>query len=139
MLTDTHVSAEKAGNWFSRFFHTRTAPFLLPREIRLNRRLCPTYEEVMALRETDSGAAFVGDGEVIDYAVMMKRLPANRMFDRLVDRGAVSVDEIQLIALESVYSTQKPLLRHAYQNSDLRNRFNLTGKKILSKPYNSAV
>ena len=64
--------------------------FYCNEEVRLNRRLCPDmYEGVVELRETPSGAAFHGCGAVIDYAVKMKRLPADRMLDRLVDAGTV--------------------------------------------------
>jgi len=50
--------------------------FYCNEEVRLNRRLCPdTYLGVVALRESSSGATFCGDGNIIDYAVKMKRLP----------------------------------------------------------------
>jgi aminoglycoside phosphotransferase family enzyme/predicted kinase len=103
MLTDTHVfKLKKPVNFgFLDFSTLAQRHFYCQEELRLNRRLCPDiYENVVALRETDSGAAFVGDGEVIDYAVMMKRLPADRMLDRLVESGAVSVEEIQIVALQ---------------------------------------
>jgi aminoglycoside phosphotransferase family enzyme/predicted kinase len=65
--------------------------FYCNEEVRLNRRLCPDiYEGVVELYETPSGAAFHGTGSIIDYAVKMKRLPANRMLDRLVDAGTVT-------------------------------------------------
>ncbi|HXE96565.1 MAG TPA: AAA family ATPase, partial [Dongiaceae bacterium] len=68
---------------------------------RLNRRLCPDiYERVIELRETGAGASFAGNGEVIEYAVMMKRLPGDRMLDVLVDSGRISVEEIQAVSLE---------------------------------------
>lgn len=102
-LTDTHVfKLKKPVNFgFLDFSTLELRRFFCNEELRLNRRLCPDiYERVIALHETDAGAAFVGSGKVIEYAVMMKRLPGDRMLDRLVDSGAISVDEIRIVALE---------------------------------------
>ncbi len=100
-LTDTHVfKLKKPVNFgFLDFSTLDLRRFYCYEELRLNRRLCPDiYEQVIELRETDTGAAFVGDGNVIEYAVMMKRLPADRMLDRLVDSGNISLEEIRIIA-----------------------------------------
>ena len=102
-LTDTHVfKLKKPVNLgFLDFSTLELRHFYCHEELRLNRRLCPDiYEQVTALRETDAGAAFIGDGKIIDYAVMMKRLPADRMLDVLVDSGAISVEEIRLVAIK---------------------------------------
>jgi hypothetical protein len=102
-LTDTHVfKVKKPVNFgFLDFSTLELRSFYCLEELRLNRRLCPDiYEQVIALRETDDGAVFFGDGKVIEYAVMMKRLPADRMLDRLVDSGAISLKEIETVALE---------------------------------------
>ena len=102
-LTDTHVfKIKKPVNFgFLDFSSLDLRRFYCYEELRLNRRLCPDiYEQVIALRETETGAAFVGDGNVIEYAVMMKRLPADRMLDRLVDSGCISMEEIKIVALE---------------------------------------
>jgi aminoglycoside phosphotransferase family enzyme/predicted kinase len=100
-LTDTRVfKLKKPVNFgFLDFSTLELRCFYCHEELRLNRRLCPDiYEQVVALRETDAGAAFIGDGKVIEYAVMMKRLPSNRMLDRLVDNGTISVEDIRIIA-----------------------------------------
>lgn len=102
-LTDTHVfKIKKPVNFgFLDFSTLDLRHFYCNEELRLNRRLCPEiYEQVIALRQTISGASFVGDGAIIDYAVMMKRLPADRMLDRLVDRGNITLDEIKTIAFK---------------------------------------
>jgi aminoglycoside phosphotransferase family enzyme/predicted kinase len=73
--------------------------FYCNEEVRLNRRLCPdTYLGVLAVRETPSGATFCGDGEIIDYAVKMKRLPDERMLDRMLVEGRVTEHDIRKIA-----------------------------------------
>jgi aminoglycoside phosphotransferase family enzyme/predicted kinase len=100
-LTDTHVfKVKKPVNFgFLDFSTLEKRHFYCLEELRLNRRLCPDiYEQVIELRETAAGASFVGVGSVIDYAVMMKRLPAERMLDRLVDSGSISPEEIRIIA-----------------------------------------
>ncbi len=97
-LTDTHVfKIKKPVNFgFLDFSTLDRRRYYCFEELRLNRRLCPDiYEKVIVLREKDSGASFVGDGKVIDYAVMMKRLPAERMLDRLVEGGLISVEDIK--------------------------------------------
>jgi aminoglycoside phosphotransferase family enzyme/predicted kinase len=73
--------------------------FYCDEEVRLNRRLCPeTYLGVVPLRAAGDGASFRGDGAVIDYAVKMKRLPAERMADRLLASGSLTVAEVRSIA-----------------------------------------
>lgn len=73
--------------------------FYCNEEVRLNRRLCPDiYLGVVEVRETRGRAGFTGTGKIIDYAVKMKRLPADRMLDRLLAEGKISEDEIRAIA-----------------------------------------
>jgi len=92
-LTDRHAYKIKkpVDFGFLNFSTIDRRRFYCNEEVRLNRRLCPDiYEGVVELRETPSGAAFHGSGAIIDYAVKMKRLPADRMLDKLVDAGAVT-------------------------------------------------
>lgn len=92
-LTDRHAyKIKKAVDFgFLNFSTIDRRRFYCNEEVRLNRRLCPDlYEGVVELRETPSGAAFCDTGTIIDYAVKMKRLPADRMLDRLVDSGDVT-------------------------------------------------
>jgi len=73
--------------------------FFCSEEVRLNRRLCPEiYLGVVELRESPSGANFRGEGNVIDYAVKMKRLPEERMLDRMLAEGKVTEADIRRIA-----------------------------------------
>ena len=73
--------------------------FYCHEEVRLNSRLCPDiYLGVVEVRETPVGAAFFGDGPVIDYAVKIRRLPSERMLDRLVENGEVTTDDMRGVA-----------------------------------------
>lgn len=68
-------------------------------EVRLNRRLAgPVYRGVTALTLDDAGrAALDGTGEVVEWLVRMRRLPADRMLDALIARGAVRDRDIAAI------------------------------------------
>src|SRR5262247_2597220 len=68
-------------------------------ELRLNRRLCPTvYLDVVPLCRGARGLNFRGDGAVVDHAVLMTRLPAERMLDHLLAENAVVPEEIDRLA-----------------------------------------
>lgn len=100
-LTDTHAYKVKkpVDFGFLNFTTLDRRRFYCDEEIRLNRRLAPDmYLDVVEIRETDDGAAFFGSGRVIDYAVKMKRLPAGRMLDQLLDQGGVSAQDVRNIA-----------------------------------------
>jgi hypothetical protein len=82
------------------------------RELELNRRLCSdTYIAVVPIRETragfridTSGVRRTGvdrahpQGPIVEYAVMMRRLPEERMMHRLLERNAVSKHMVHHIA-----------------------------------------
>lgn len=73
-------------------------------EVRLNRRLCPEiYEAFVALRSDGAGRLSIGEaGEIVDYAVKMRRLPQDRMMDVLLEQDAVSCSQIEAIARQVV-------------------------------------
>lgn len=101
-LTDRYVYKIKKPVDFG-FLDFTTLPqrlFYCREELRLNRRLCPDiYLEVVELRETPEGPAFEAPGgELLDYAVKMKRLPEERMLIHLLARGEVGAGEMQAIA-----------------------------------------
>lgn len=101
-------------------------------ELRLNRRLAPdVYRDVVALLERPDGSlALAGDcavcgtdvkhganepierGEatVADWLVRMRRLPADRMLDRAIASGSVSVEDVDRLgrALAAFYSRLPP-------------------------------
>lgn len=101
-LTDSHAYKIKkpVDFGFLNFTTIDRRRFYCNEEVKYNNRLCPAgiYEGVVELRQTAGGASFLGDGQILDYAVKMKRLPAERMLDRLIDNNAVSVSEIRDLA-----------------------------------------
>lgn len=92
-LTDHHAYKIKkpVDFGFLNFSTIDRRRFYCNEEVRLNRRLCPDiYEGVVELRESPNGAAFHGSGAILDYAVKMRRLPAERMLDKLVTSGEIT-------------------------------------------------
>jgi hypothetical protein len=77
------------------------------RELKLNRRLCSdTYIGVVAIRKTRDGyrADAAGQrearpkGRIVEYAVLMRRLPEERMMHRLLERNAVTKPMLRAVA-----------------------------------------
>jgi aminoglycoside phosphotransferase family enzyme/predicted kinase len=69
-------------------------------EVRLNRRLCPdTYIGVSGVSEVD-GQIRLSErtGKIVDYCVRMKRLPEDRMLDRMVANNTVTEAVIDRVA-----------------------------------------
>ena len=68
-------------------------------ELHLNRRLAPeTYLEVAAIGEDAGSALRLGGGRPVEYAVVMKKLPLDRMLKKLLVEGKAGVDAMDAIA-----------------------------------------
>jgi len=69
-------------------------------ELRLNRRLAPdVYLGLSKItREADGTLALDGRGEVVDWLVRMRRLPAGRTLDQLIARKTVTAEQVDAIA-----------------------------------------
>jgi len=73
--------------------------FFCQKEIELNRRLCPEIYLGVVPVTRDRGAIRIGGrGEVIEYAVKMRRLPQKAMMDVLLANDGVSVEMITGVA-----------------------------------------
>lgn len=74
--------------------------FYCAEEVRLNRRFAPdTYLGVARLRTTHGALSFKSPGTLIEFAVHMRRLPDERMLDRLIDLDAPELPiEIERLA-----------------------------------------
>ncbi len=115
-IVQTHISIVSiAGELVYKFKKPVRLPFLdfstielrrhyCREEVRLNRRLCPdVYLGTTALARTADGPRLGTPGaddvtNTIDTAVVMRRLPADRMLDQLLVEGAVSAVEIAALA-----------------------------------------
>lgn len=67
-------------------------------EVRLNRRLAPSvYLDVVDIKGRTTAPRLAGPGRAIEVAVRMRRLPAERMLDRLIHDDAVPPELIDTI------------------------------------------
>jgi uncharacterized protein len=68
-------------------------------EVRLNSRLCAgLYYGVEPINKSEEGIRIGGNGEAIEYAVHMRRLPAGKMMDELLTRDGLSLEMIGRLA-----------------------------------------
>ncbi len=73
--------------------------FYCQKEVELNRRLCPdAYLGVVPITQDEVGISIGGQGEVIEYAVRMLRLPQGAMMDVLLAQDQVSPDMVASVA-----------------------------------------
>lgn len=68
-------------------------------EVRLNRRLAPhVYLGVVPVVHTAKGLQFEREGEVVEWAVKMQRLPDSATFQHRLRRGEVGIDLVETLA-----------------------------------------
>jgi len=74
--------------------------FFCEKELELNRRLCgDMYVEVVPINRSRSSAVKIrGEGETIEYAVKMKRVPEEAMLSRLLEEDKVDSKLVDKIA-----------------------------------------
>ena len=85
--------------------------YFCEREVELNRRLCAgTYLGVEEIRLGPEGFSFGGDGETIEYAVKMRKLPEERFLKNLLHDGKCTGEDLKRLArkLSDFYSGQTP-------------------------------
>ena len=69
------------------------------REVELNSHLSPdVYIGVVEIRKLGGVYSVEGQGDVVDHAVMMKRLPDDRVLNELLARSKVHVEDIRQVA-----------------------------------------
>lgn len=82
-------------------------------EMRLNRRLAgEVYIGVVPLtRDADDHIVLGGRGEIIDWLVKMRRLPADRMLDYLIAHQTIQAADVRKVAsvLARFYKTRRPI------------------------------
>jgi len=70
-------------------------------EVRLNRRLCDgVYLGVVPVTRRGPAYRMGGDGEAVEYAVHMRRVPRERMLDQLIAHGAPIANAVRRVARE---------------------------------------
>ncbi len=77
--------------------------FFCEREVELNRRLCgEIYIGVVPVTEEDGRHVFEGSGQVVEWAVKMRRLPEEGMMGRLIAQGRLTKEHIDLLVRKLV-------------------------------------
>ena len=72
--------------------------FFCEKELQLNKRLCEDlYLEVVPINKSDA-IKIKGDGETVEYAVKMRRIPQERMLIKLFERNEVDKELVDRIA-----------------------------------------
>ena len=75
--------------------------FFCEEELRLNRRLAPSlYLEIVSITGSASAPVFNGSGETIEYAVKMVQFPEATRLDRMLARGELHPQHVDLLAQE---------------------------------------
>jgi uncharacterized protein len=92
-------------------------------ELHLNRRLAPgIYREVIPLVRSDHGFAIGGDGAVVDWLVVMKRLDEEQMLDRVISEGRLQswqLDRLAAVLIEFYRRAAPVFVRPAVQAAEL--------------------
>ncbi|HEY3246152.1 MAG TPA: AAA family ATPase [Phycisphaerae bacterium] len=107
-FVETHISlVALAGEYVYKFKRPIRLPYLdystLPlraaacrREVELNSRLAPAvYLGVRTITRSGATFAWDGAGRIVEYAVQMRRLPAERVLSNLLDRREVRAAEFE--------------------------------------------
>ena len=111
-FTDQHVYKVKkpVDFGFLNFTSLDRRRFYCEEEIRLNRRFCAgIYLKVAEIRRCGNRIRIDGEGDIIDYAVVMQRLPAERMLEHLLEIGDTELPK----AMDRLASRLARLHQHA--------------------------
>ncbi len=73
--------------------------FFCEKELELNQRLCADmYLEVVPITKSETQIRIKGKGDIIEYAVKMRRIPQDKMMRKLLEKGNFSKNIIDKIA-----------------------------------------
>ncbi len=111
--------------------------FFCQEEIRLNWRLTfNVYLSIVAIRKQSDKIVLGGsEGEIIDYAVCMRRLEGKRQMSRLILRNHVHNHDMQSIALQLARFHQRTKVIQQKEFDGLQEKFNdlASEKKYVSE------
>lgn len=81
-------------------------------ELRLNRRLAPdVYLDALPLTQHGGSLRLGGEGRPVDWLVKMKRLDEHLMLDQLIERGQLTIAQLERLAatLDRFYRAAAPV------------------------------
>lgn len=107
-------------------------------EVRLNRRFAPdVYLGVVPLRMDRGGVLRLeGNGRIVDWLVRMRRLPSDRMLDRMIRAGSATEADVSRAvgALWRVYRQCRPVAMPAQDYTMRLARAIAAYRRALAKP-----
>jgi aminoglycoside phosphotransferase family enzyme len=69
------------------------------KEVELNKRLSPDiYLDVVPITDNGESLAFSGDGETIDHAVKMRKIPMDKLMEKLLEEGKLTSKMVENVA-----------------------------------------
>jgi len=100
--------------------------FFCGQEVELNRRLAPeVYVDVLPIFERNALFSIGGtEGQVVDYAVWMRRMDGQRQMSVLLKEDKVSKKDIQRLAEEVALFHQDATVIHEKDVFDVQQKFN---------------
>lgn len=106
-LTGEHVYKVKkpVDFGFLNFTTLEKRKYYCHQEVELNRRLCPEVYLGVVEISFHKGQIFLGEGEgeIVEYAVLMKQLPQDCMMDRQLARGGITPALLHKIAAKAAH------------------------------------
>lgn len=101
------------------------------RELELNRRLASAvYLEVVPLYEVDRKVLLEPAGEVVDYAVKMQKLAADKRMDKMLENGEVTAHHLHQIADELIPFHKEAHVMEQFDIRGLQQKFNALGEEV---------
>lgn len=100
--------------------------FYCKRELELNSRLTSIYLDVLPVRQSNSNI-YIGtaDGEVMDYAIRMKKLQAAKKMDILLSKRRVDKSQIKILAHNiAAFHLQAKVVNTSFNKTWAKENFN---------------
>lgn len=111
--------------------------FFCEREFSINRELAPyLYQNVVAIRRNAQGMHIGGAGEIVEWAVQLRRFDESQTLDRLTDAGDLAPQIIRDLAtaVATAHSTAK-VIRNANATNALEDVLHETLHELTQAPH----
>ena len=98
--------------------------FYCEHEVELNSRYSDIYLDVVPIYRTDDTAQLEKGGEIIDYAVKMKRINGDLQMDRMLDKEKVTAQHMRTLAIKIANFHQRAEVVHpGFSPREMSQRF----------------
>lgn len=120
--------------------------FYCQQELKLNQRLSPQiYLKIIPIKKYGDKVRLAGKGRIIDWALMMRKFPQNKIMDKLLDRNEISSANLKKLAeiLSSFHRKAKTNKKYGQLKTicynwdeNFQQTENYVGKIILKNDFN---